>query len=166
MSIKNRLDADMKDAMKQRERLRLGCIRMLKARLLEREVALRSKHGTDYRITDEEALSVISTYAKQRRDSIEGYRQGGRDDLVVAEEAELAIVIDYLPRQLTADELRGMIEEAITRSGAQSIKDLGQVMRLVVPQTKGAADGKLVNQLVRELLAGDQDDGPAQSGQT
>ena len=154
MSVKKRLDTDMKDAMKKRDQQRLGCIRMLKSKLQEREVALRSKHGTDYLITDEEALSVISTYAKQRRDSIESYRRGGRDDLVAAEEAELAIVTDYLPRQLSADELRGMIQEAITQSGAQSIKDLGQVMRLVVPKTKGAADGKLVNQLVRELLGG------------
>ena len=152
MSIKKRLDADMKDAMKQRAQQRLGCIRMLKSKLLEREVALRSTHGTDYVITDEEALSVISTYAKQRRDSIESYRRGGRDDLVAAEEAELAIVTDYLPRQLSADELRGMIQEAITESGAQSIKDLGRVMRIIVPETKGAADGKLVNQLVRERL--------------
>ncbi len=152
MSIKKRLDADMKNAMKQREQQRLDCIRMLKSRLQERELALRGKHGTDYQITDEEALSVISTYAKQRRDSIESYRQGGRDDLVAAEEAELAIVTDYLPRQLSADELRGMIQEAITESGAQSIKDLGRVMRIIVPETKGAADGKLVNQLVRERL--------------
>lgn len=154
MSIKKRLDADMKDAMKQREQQRLGCIRMLKSKLQERELALRGKHGTSYAITDEEALSVISTYAKQRRDSIRSYRQGGRDDLVAAEEAELAIVTDYLPRQLSADELRGMIQEAITESGAQSIKELGQVMRLVAPRTKGAADGKLVHQLVRELLGG------------
>ena len=153
MSIKKRLDTDMKDAMKKREPTRLGCIRMLKSRLLEREVALRSKHGTDYVITDEEALTVISTYAKQRRDSIESYRQGGRDDLVAAEEAELAIVTDYLPQQLSADELRGMIREAVTESGAASIKDLGKVMKVVVPRTRGVADGKLVSQLVRELLS-------------
>jgi uncharacterized protein YqeY len=159
MSIKKRLDTEMKDAMKQRDKLRLGCIRMLKSRLLEREVALRGKHGKDYAITDEEALTVISTYAKQRRDSIESYRQGGRDDLVAAEEAELAIVTDYLPQQLSADELRGMIQGAISESGAESIKDLGKVMKIIVPKTKGAADGKLVNQLVRELLAGDREEG-------
>ena len=156
MSIKKRLDADMKDAMKQREQQRLDCIRMLKSKLQERELTLRGKHGTKYAITDEEALSVVSTYAKQRRDSIESYRQGGRDDLVAAEEAELAIVTDYLPQQLSADDLREMIQEAITESGAESIKDLGQVMKIIVPKTKGAADGKLVNQLVRELLAGDR----------
>ena len=155
MSIKKRLDTEMKDAMKQRDKLRLGCIRMLKSRLLEREVALRGKHGKDYAITDEEALTVISTYAKQRRDSIESYRQAGRDDLVAAEEAELSIVTDYLPRQLSADDLRAMIKEAIAESGAASIKELGKVMKIIVPRTKGAADGKLVSQLVRELLGGD-----------
>jgi uncharacterized protein YqeY len=155
MSIKKRLDTEMKDAMKQRDKLRLGCIRMLKSRLLEREVALRGKHGKDYAITDEEALTVISTYAKQRRDSIESYRQAGRDDLVAAEEAELSIVTDYLPRQLSADDLRAMIKEAIAESGAASIKELGKVMKIIVPRTKGAADGKLVSQLVRELLGTD-----------
>ena len=155
MSIKKRLDTEMKDAMKQRDKLRLGCIRMLKSRLLEREVALRGKHGKDYAITDEEALTVTSTYAKQRRDSIESYRQAGRDDLVAAEEAELSIVTDYLPRQLSADDLRAMIKEAIAESGAASIKELGKVMKIIVPRTKGAADGKLVSQLVRELLGTD-----------
>ncbi len=155
MSIKKRLDTEMKDAMKQRDQLRLGCIRMLKSRLLEREVALRGKHGKDYAITDEEALTVISTYAKQRRDSIDSYRQAGRDDLVAAEEAELSIVTDYLPRQLSADDLRAMIKEAIAESGAASIKELGKVMKIIVPRTKGAADGKLVSQLVRELLGTD-----------
>ncbi len=153
MSIKKRLNTDMKDAMKSREATRLGCIRMLKSRLLEREVALRSKHGKEYVITDEEALSVISTYAKQRRDSIESYRQGGRNDLVAAEEAELAIVTDYLPQQLSTDDLRKIVAEAIAESAAASIQDLGKVMKIVVPKTKGKADGKQVNQLVRELLA-------------
>lgn len=155
MSIKKRLHTDMKDAMRKRESTRLGCIRMLKSRLLEREVALRGKHGKDYAITDEEALTVISTYAKQRRDSIESYRQAGRDDLVAAEEAELSIVTDYLPRQLSADDLRALIKEAIAESGAASIKELGKVMKIIVPRTKGAADGKLVSQLVRELLGTD-----------
>jgi uncharacterized protein YqeY len=155
MSIKQRLDADLKTAMKERDSRRVSCIRMLKSKLLEREVALRGKHGTDYQIADDEALVVISTYAKQRRDSIEGYEQGGRDDLVAAERAELEIVAQYLPEQLSADELRAMVREAIAESGAQTVKDLGAVMKLVVPKTKGVADGKLVSRLVRELLDGD-----------
>ncbi len=152
MSIKKRLDSEMKDAMKRREQRVVGCIRMLKSRLLEREVALRTKQGKDYEITDEEALTVISTYAKQRRDSIESYRQGGRDDLVAEEQAELEIVSRYLPQQLSPEALRELVTSAIAESGASSVKDLGAVMKLVVPRTKGAADGKVVSSLVRELL--------------
>ena len=152
MSIKKRLDSEMKDAMKRREQRVVGCIRMLKSRLLEREVALRVKQGKNYEITDEEALTVISTYAKQRRDSIESYRQGGRDDLVAEEQAELEIVSRYLPQQLSPEALRELVTSAIAESGASSVKDLGAVMKLVVPRTKGAADGKVVSSLVRELL--------------
>lgn len=152
MSIKKRLDADMKKAMKAREQGAVSCIRMLKSKLLEREVALRSKHGTDYQIADDEALAVIASYAKQRKDSIESYRQGGREDLVAAEEAELEIVKRYLPKQLSTGDLRELIAGAIAEAGAQSIKDLGAVMKLVMPKTRGVADGKVVNQLVREML--------------
>jgi uncharacterized protein YqeY len=153
MSIKERLEEDLKQAMRAREGTRVTCIRMLKSKLLEREVALRTVKGKDYRIEDDEALSVISTYAKQRRDSIESYRQGGRDDLVASEQAELQIVTGYLPKQLTEPELRLLIEEAITESGAASAKEMGNVMKLVVPRTKGLADGKLVSQIVKQLLA-------------
>ena len=152
MAIKEKLEQDLKQAMKARDARRTSCIRMLKSKLLEREVALRAKHGRDYSVSDEEAQAVISTYAKQRRDSIEGYRQGGREDLVADEQAELEIVAGYLPEQLTPDQLRDMIREAIEESGAQSVKDLGAVMKIVVPEVKGAADGKLVSQLVREAL--------------
>ena len=153
MSIKERLNTDMKQALRDREQRTLTCIRMLKSKLLEREVSLRGKHGKDYEISDEEALNVISTYAKQRRDSITSYREGGREDLATEEEAELLVVSRYLPAQLTEDELRELIVSAIAESAAQSIKDLGAVMKIVVPRTKGLADGKLVNQIVRSLLA-------------
>ncbi len=154
MSIRERLDADMKEALRARDARRLNCIRMLKSKLLEREVALRGQHGKDYRIADEEALSVIAAYAKQRGDSIEGYRQGGRDDLVAAEQAELELVRFYLPEPLSEAALRGIIGEAIATSGARSAQDLGAVMKLVAPRTKGLADGRVVNQLVRSMLAG------------
>ena len=152
MSIKARLNTDMKQAMKDRQQRTLTCIRMLKSKLLEREVELRTKEGKDYEITDQEALSVISTYAKQRRDSIVSYREGGREELAVEEEAELGIVGRYLPKQLSEDQLRSLIQAAITESGASTVKHLGSVMQLVAPKTKGLADGKLVNRLVREML--------------
>jgi len=154
MSIKRQLDDDLKQAMKQRDTRRVGCIRMLKSKLLEREVALRGKHGVDYAITDEEARTVIASYAKQRRDSIESYRQGGRDDLAADEQAELEIVSSYLPQQLSEDELRALVRAAVEEVGAASLRDLGAVMKTLMPRTKGTADGKLVNRLVREALEG------------
>ena len=110
---------------------------MLKSKLLEREVSLRAKQGTDYEITDEEARAVITTYAKQRRDSIESYAKGGRGDLVADEQAELEIVSTYLPRQLSEEELRPLVQAAVTESGAESIKDIGKVMKVLMPRTKG-----------------------------
>lgn len=154
MTIKERLNADLKEAMKARQAARVGCLRMLKAKILEKEVELRAKHGPDHELGDEEALAVISAYAKQRRDSIDGFRQGGREDLVTKEEAELDVVSAYLPRQLDRDELQRIVREAIEEAGAASAADLGRVMKIVMPRVKGAADGKLVNQLVREELAG------------
>jgi len=153
VTIKERLDADLKDALKARQARRVDCLRMLKAKILEGEVELRAERGRDYKLTDEEAQAVISTYAKQRRDSIEGFRQGGREDLVAKEEAELEIVSAYLPRQLGRDEIERIVTEAIAEAGAASAADLGRVMKLVMPRVKGAADGKLVNQIVREKLS-------------
>ncbi len=96
-SLVERLVADLKTAMKAGDRARVNCSRMLRSRIQEREVALRGKHGRNYRLTDEEALQVVGAYAKQRRDSIDAYRQGGRDELVASEQAELSIVQEYLP---------------------------------------------------------------------
>ncbi len=155
MSIKQQLEEDLKTSLKARDSVRVSCLRMLKARLLEREVALRSKEGRDYQITDEEALVSIAAYAKQRRDSIDGFRQGGREEQAANEEAELAIVSEFLPKQLSEAELREIVGQAVSESGATSAREMGQVMKLVMPKTKGLADGKRVNQIVRELLEGD-----------
>ena len=152
MAITRRLDADLRKAIKERDRTRADCIRMLKSKLLEREVALRSTHGTDYAITADEALGVLTTYSKQRRESIESFRRGGRDDLVAAEEAELEIVSGYLPEQMGEEDLRGLVEEAISETGAQSMKDLGAVMKAVMPKVAGRADGGRVSAMVRKLL--------------
>lgn len=154
MGIKQRLADDLKAAMKAREGDRLSCIRMLRSKLQEKEVQLRGKHGADHEITDEQALEVIGSYAKQRRDSIESYRAGGREELADAEAAELKIVEAYLPAQLGEDELRGIVDEVAGEVGASSPADLGKVMKALMPRTKGKADGKLVNRLVRERLGG------------
>ena len=150
--IKHKLMDDLKVSMKSGDKLRTGCLRMLRSKVLEREVALRPKKGTDYELEDEEALQVISTYAKQRKDSIESYRQGGREDLATKEEAELKIIEEYLPEQMSADELRPIVDEVVAECGASSPKDMGQVMKLVMARVRGSADGKVVNQIVREKL--------------
>lgn len=154
MSLEQRIDDDLKQAMKARDARRLGVVRMLKARLSESRVALRGKHGAAYRLTEEDATQAIATYAKQRREAIESYAQAGREDLAGAEREELAIVESYLPQQLGEDELRRIVSEAIALTGASSPRDLGAVMREVMPRVQGRADGKLVNRIAHEQLSG------------
>ncbi|MCP3979668.1 MAG: GatB/YqeY domain-containing protein [bacterium] len=154
MSLKERLEAELKTAMKNRDRARLECLRMLKAKVQEKEVALRGSGDAERKLTDDDVTEVVTSYAKQRRDSIDSYRAAGREDLAGKEEAELAIVTEYLPQQLGEDEVRAIVAKAIAEAGASSPKDMGAVMKLVMPQVKGKADGKLVNGIVRELLAG------------
>ena len=157
MTIKERLARDQQAAMKTGDKLRLGVVRMLRSKLQEAEVAGRGKHGPDYALEDDEALRAVASYAKQRRESIQAYRDGGREELAQAEEAELAIIQDYLPRQLGEDEIRRIVAEAVEATGAASPRDIGGVMKRVMPQLQGRADGKLVNRLVREALAGGEE---------
>ena len=152
MSIKRRLETDLKEAMKARETLRVNCLRMLKSKILEKEVALRADRGKSYELDDDETLAVLGAYGKQRRDSIESFRQAARGDLVDKEEAELAIVNAYLPQQLSGEEIERIVREAIEESGAASPSDMGKVMKLVMPRVQGAADGKRVNTIVRANL--------------
>ncbi len=152
MSLKQQLDSDIKTAMKQGQKERVVCLRMLKAKIQEKEVALRSERGADCALSDEEVTTVIASYAKQRRDSIAGFEQGGRDDLVARERAELEMVSSYLPEQLGEEEVRRIVAEAIAEAGATSRREIGAVMKLVMPRVKGLADGKRVSRLAGELL--------------
>ena len=153
MTLRERLEADLKTAMVARDRERLSCLRMIKSKVQEKEVALRADRGKDYRLEEAELLQVISAYAKQRRDSIAGYESGGRTELAERERAELAMVSEYLPRQLDEAQIRELVAAAIEESGASSAREMGQVMKLLMPRTQGVADGKLVSSIVRELLA-------------
>ncbi len=154
MPVVEQIVEQIKVAMKGGDKVRLSVLRMVKSKLQEAEVAGRGKKGRDYTLSDDDAVQVIAAYAKQRRDSIDSYRAGGREDLATKEEAELEILQDYLPKQLSGDQVRGIVQEAIDESNASSMKDIGAVMQLVMPKVKGVADGKLVNQIVRELLTG------------
>lgn len=148
MSLKEKLTADMKEAMKAREegRQRLGVIRLVRGAIRQQEIDGQRE------LDDEAVLSVISKEVKQRRDAIEEFQKGGRDDLVRQNEAEIAILMEYLPQQMTEDEVRSAVQEAIAATGASTPKDMGKVMKELMPKVKGRADGKLVNQVVRERL--------------
>ena len=153
MAIRERIVADLTAAMKAKDTRRLGVVRMLKSRIMEAEVEQRGRRGLDYVLDDQECLAVIASYAKQRRDSIEAYRNGGKEDLAAKEEAELAIIQQYLPAQISEEEIRRIVAGAIAESGAASAKDMGPVMKIVMPRLKGGADGAVVSRIVRELLA-------------
>jgi uncharacterized protein YqeY len=152
MAIRERIVGDLTAAMKAKDAQQLGVVRMLKSRIMEAEVEQRSRKGPGYVLDDQECVAVIATYAKQRRDSIEAYRKGGKEDLATKEEAELAIIQQYLPAQMSEDDVRRIVAAAISESGATSAKDMGAIMKLVMPKLKGGADGAVVSRIVRELL--------------
>lgn len=146
MSLLERIDGDLKTALKTSDKRRLSTLRMVKASLKN----LQIEKGSE--LTDIDITGVFSTLAKQRRDSISEFRRAGRTDLADIEDAELAIILTYLPEQLSDEELAGIVDEAIKESGASSPRDMGTVMKIVMPGIKGRADGKIVNRKVKELL--------------
>lgn len=148
MSLKEKLTADMKEAMKAREEgwQRLGVIRMVRGAIRQQEIDGQKE------LDDDAVLAVISKEVKQRRDSIEEFKKGGREDLVAQNEAEIAVLMAYLPQQMAEGEIRKLVQDAIAATGASSPKEMGKVMKELMPKVKGRADGKLVNQIVRELL--------------
>ncbi len=146
MGLKEKLLQDMKEAMKAKDKVRLSTIRMINSLIKNAEIEKRGE------LTDDEIVQLLMKYAKQRRESIEMYEKGGRQDLVEKEKAELAIVESYLPKQLSEEEIRDIVKQAIEETGASSPKDLGKVMKVVMPKVRGKADGSVVNRIVREML--------------
>ena len=147
MSIQDRLAEEMKTAMRAKDTLRLGTIRMARTALKNAEIEARQE------LDDAAAIKVLSTLVKQRREAAEAYR-ATRPELADKEEQELVVLQEFLPAQLSETELEEMIAKAITESGASSMRDMGAVMKLVTPQTTGRAAGKLVSEIVRKQLAG------------
>lgn len=146
MRLKQRLDQDMKLAQKSGDKLRLSLIRLLKSDIRYKEIKIGKE------LSEDEALEVLSTAAKKHRDSIEQFRKGGREDLAKQEEEELNLILGYMPEQLKQEEIEGLIEESITEVGAESEKDIGKVMRVLMPKIKGRADGRMVNLQVSSKL--------------
>jgi uncharacterized protein YqeY len=147
MTLSERLQAAMRDAMRARDDMRTQTLRMAMAAAHNQKIA----KGRD--LTDEEVVDVLGKQVKQRRESIAMYRDAGREDRAATEEAEAAILAEFLPEQLSEEQIEGLAREAITATGATSPADLGRVMGTLSPQMKGKADGRVVSDVVRRLLA-------------
>lgn len=147
MNLKEKINADLLSAMKAKEEVKLGALRMLKASIIKFEVSGDKK----IEATDENVLQIIGKEVKQRKDSISAYKKGGREDLAAKEEAEMKILQLYLPEQMSEEELKTLISRTISQTGA-TVKDFGKVMGTVMAQAKGKADGQTVTRLVKEML--------------
>ncbi|MCD6705482.1 MAG: GatB/YqeY domain-containing protein [Thiobacillus sp.] len=148
MSLKARVTDDMKTAMRAKETVRLGTIRLLLAAIKQKEIDERIE------LDDAAVSSIVEKLIKQRKDSISQFQAAGRDDLVAAEQAELAVLQAYLPEQLSAAEVEAAVTAAIAESGASSAKDMGKVMGLLKPRLAGRADMGQVSALIKARLAG------------
>jgi uncharacterized protein len=149
MTFQERIDSDLKEAMKAREAGRLGVIRMLKSALKNAAI---EKHGVSGQLDDAEAMAVLRKQVKQRQDSIESFEKGNRPDLAAKEKEEMEVLSQYLPSQLGAGEITKLVAEAIAEAGATSKAQMGAVMKLVQVKAAGRADGRALSQEVQRQL--------------
>ena len=149
MTLRDRLTEDMKQAMKEKEagKLKLSVIRMVRSAAKNVEIDRRKE------LDDNELLDVVAKEVKMRRDSLDEFRKAGRPELLAVLEQEIAILMEYLPEQMSEAEVRALVTQAVADAQAASAKDMGKVMALLMPKVKGRADGKLVNSIVKELLS-------------
>jgi uncharacterized protein YqeY len=148
--LKDTIQEDLKQAMLERDEEKLSTIRMLKSALQYFEI---QKGGAGYEATDEDVIDVVGREIKKRRESIEMFEKGSRQELADKEKKELEILQKYLPEQLSEEEIRKLIDEAIATTGATTIQEMGKVMAILSPQIKGKADGGMVSTIVREKLS-------------
>jgi uncharacterized protein YqeY len=147
MSLEERLVEEMKQAMKSNDKLRLSTIRMIRSALKNKEIEVRKK------LEDEEIAKVIQVMVRKGEESVEQFQAGGRMDLVEKEKSEIDILKSFLPQPLSQEEILKIIDQTIQETQASSPKDIGKVMKSVIPKIGGKADGKLINQLVKERLS-------------
>ena len=147
MNLAERLNEDMKQAMKAGEKFRLTTIRMVRASIKNQEIELHRP------LNEDEIVQVVSRDLKQRRDSLQDFERAGRDDLVSQMQGEIEIISQYLPEQLNEEEIKAIVMQTIQETGASSKADIGKLMGALMPKVKGRADGKLVNQLVQQVLS-------------
>ena len=147
MTFKAKIDQDMLVAAKGKDKLTLSALRLIKAALHNREIDLKRE------LNDSEFLQVLSGMVKQRRDSIEQFAKGGRTDLVEKEEAEMKIIQAFMPQPLSQEEMLQEIRQAVNETGALTVKDMGRVMKALMPKLTGRVDGKLLSDRVKALLS-------------
>ncbi|MBI3584130.1 MAG: GatB/YqeY domain-containing protein [Nitrospinae bacterium] len=146
MHLKERLIEDMKDSMKKGEQIKLSAIRMVRAGIKNKEIEIGRE------LKDEDVVGVISSAIKQRKDSYAQFLNANRMDLAEKEKKEIEVLSIYLPEQMGEDEIKKRIREIISETGATTSKDIGRVMKILMPELKGKADGNLVNKIAREML--------------
>lgn len=146
MSLQQKLDEDLKNAMRSRDQIRMDAIRQVKAAVMNAEV----QQGT---LTDAQVEEIISRLVRQRRESIDMFAKGNRQDLVAKETTELNILLAYLPKQLSVEDIRALVKQVAAEVGAHGPADKGKLMGKLMPQVKGKAEGKLVNDVVSQVLA-------------
>jgi uncharacterized protein YqeY len=151
MALKDKITTDLKNAMKSRQKDRIRVLRSLKAGILEKEISVR-KDG-EAELSDQQVTEVLMKAAKQRKDSVEQFKEGGREDLVQNEQKELRIIESYLPEMLDEDEIREIARKKIDAIGAKDLSDMGKVMGALMQQLKGKADGAKVSKVVKEELS-------------
>jgi len=149
MNLEQQVMAEMKGAMKSKDEATLRALRAIKAEIIK----AKTEPGAGGEVTTEKELSLLQKMVKQRKDSLEIYRQQNRADLAQKEEEEIRVIEKYLPKQLSAEELRSALQQIITEAGASSPSDMGKVMGLATKQLAGKADGKTISAAVKELLA-------------
>ena len=147
MPLVDKIQKDMYKAMKEKEKERINALRNIIGKLKYRYIDKRDK------LTEQEEIKVIQSLAKQRRESIKMYKQGGRNDLVETETKELSIIEEYLPQAMSEEEVRRLVRETVKETGAESMSDLGKVMPLVMKKGAGKIDGKIAQEILRELLS-------------
>ncbi len=146
MELRQQIEADTKDALKSGAKDKVSTLRMLNAALKNKQIDKRRP------LTEDEVIETVRSLIKQRKDSVEQFAKGGRQDLVDKETAEIAVLEVYLPQQLSREELEPLVRQAVAQSGAQGAKDMGKVMKVLMPMIGGRADGKLVSELVKNAL--------------
>jgi len=147
MSLQSKISEDVKNALRNQEKLKLSVLRMLLASIKNRIIELKNKE-----LPDEQIVAVIGSEIKKRRDAVYEFEKVGRQDAADAEKDEISILMEYMPAQLTEEQIISLIDNTISELNIESIKDLGKLMKSLMPKTKGKADGALVNKLVREKL--------------